>query len=33
MRQPTWEARLLPSLLPDRSDGTWRIQWAGAVRP
>jgi hypothetical protein len=28
-----WEGVLVPRLLPDRSDGTWRIQWAGAVRP
>lgn len=28
-----WESVLVPRLLPDRSDGTWRIQWAGVVRP
>ena len=28
-----WERALLPKLLPERGDGTWRIQWAGAVRP
>jgi hypothetical protein len=28
-----WERVLLPRLLPERGDGTWRIQWAGALRP
>jgi hypothetical protein len=28
-----WESVLLPLLIPERGDGTWRVQWAGAVRP
>ena len=27
-----WEADLSPRLMPKRGDGTWRMQWAGAVR-
>ena len=33
LRWSTWEEKLLPNLLPERGDGTFKIQWAGAVRP
>lgn len=28
----TWERLLLPNLLPERGDGTFKVQWAGVVR-
>lgn len=28
-----WEREMVPRLLPERADGSWRIQWAGSVQP
>lgn len=28
----TWQEKLLPNLLPERGDGTFKVQWAGVVR-
>lgn len=33
MEWAQWERVLPPRLMPERGDGTWKIQWAGAVRP